>query len=59
MNSILKTYRVIKTISHHFWKMISGVVNFFGAGIMVGSILCWGFGLGVFYVIILVCSPSF
>ena len=31
--------------------MISGVVNFFGAGVMVGSILCWGLGLSVFYVI--------
>ena len=47
------------TISNHLWKMISGVVNFFGAGVMVGSILCWGLGLSVFYVIILACSPSF
>ena len=59
MNSILKTYQVSKTITHHLWKMISGVVNFFGAGVMVGSILCWGLGLSVFYVIILACSPSF
>ena len=38
---------------------ISGAVNFFGVGVMLGSILCWGLGLSVFYVIILACSPSF
>lgn len=59
MNSILKTYQVSKTISHHLWNIFSGVVNFFGAGVLVGSILCWGLGLSVFYVIILACSPSF
>ena len=46
-------------MSHHLWKMISGAVNFFGASVMLGSILCWGLGLSVFYVIILACSPTF
>lgn len=59
MNTILKTYRVSKYMSHHLWNTISRVVNFFGAGVMLGSILCWGLGLSVFYVIILACSPTF
>ena len=46
-------------MSHHLWNTISRVVNFFGAGVMLGSILCWGLGLSVFYVIILACSPTF
>ena len=56
---ISKTYTTSKTLSIGAFRFVGRVIDYFGADVILGSLLCWTFGLGVFLVIILAVTPSF
>ena len=56
---ISKTYTTSKTLSIGAFRFVGRVIDYFGADVIIGSLLCWTFGLGVFLVIILALTPSF
>jgi len=56
---ISKTYTTSKTLSIGAFRFVGRMIDHFGADVIIGSLLCWAFGLGVFLVMILALTPSF
>jgi hypothetical protein len=56
---ISKTYSTSKTLSVGACRFVGRIIDYFGADVIIGALLCWTFGLGVFLAIILALMPSF
>ncbi len=59
MMLVSKTYNNSKTLSIRFCRLLGRVIDYFGVDVIIGSLLCWAFGFGVFIVMVLACTPSF